>query len=78
MQRIKEIRQTYESPYKQQATASAAIGPMSSFDARGKNFLVINRDRVTSNAALRKKSTSQSRCLAAEAACAQADSQNLR
>lgn len=75
---MKEIRQTYESPYKQQSGGGAVVGPTSSYDGRGKNFLLINRDRVTSNAVLRQKSTSQSRCLAAEAACAQAESQNLR
>ena len=60
MQRMREIREMYQSPYKQMVSVNASIN--GTFDQRGKNFLDINRDRVTSLADQRKKSTSQSRC----------------
>ena len=48
MQRMNEIRKTYESPYKQQAPAGAAEGHASTQEPQGKNFLAINRERVAS------------------------------
>ena len=56
MQRMREIREAYQSPYKQLVSLNTSIN--GTFDQRGKNFLDINRDRVTSLADQRKKSTS--------------------
>ena len=54
MQRMNEIRRTYESPYKQQAAAQGPTLPqtqsmyVSMYESTGKNFLQINRERIQS------------------------------